>query len=141
MAINSYATENPNFIKEAVKTFGSSTIMINIEAKQINDKNGKFINFMEEKTGLDLKYWLEKVQDYDCGEIILTSVDKEGLQNGMDFEMLESIINKINRPLIFSGGFAKLSEIKKLKEYPCLSLSIASVLHYNELTVKQIKNA
>ena len=55
--------------------------------------------------------------------------------------MLESIINKINRPLIFSGGFAKLSEIKKLKEYPCLSLSIASVLHYNELTVKQIKNA
>ena len=66
----------------------------------------------EKKTGLDLKYWLEKVQDYDCGEIILTSVDKEGLQNGMDFEMLESIINKINRPLIFSGGFAKLSEIK-----------------------------
>ena len=62
MAINSYATENPNFIKEAVKTFGSSTIMINIEAKQINDKNGKFINFMEEKTGLDLKYWLEKVR-------------------------------------------------------------------------------
>ena len=142
MAINSYATENPNFIKEAVKTFGSSTIMINIEAKQINDKKWEVYKFYgREKTGLDLKYWLEKVQDYDCGEIILTSVDKEGLQNGMDFEMLESIINKINRPLIFSGGFAKLSEIKKLKEYPCLSLSIASVLHYNELTVKQIKNA
>ena len=105
VAINSYATENPNFIKEAVKTFGSSTIMINIEAKQINDKKWEVYKFYgREKTGLDLKYWLEKVQDYDCGEIILTSVDKEGLQNGMDFEMLESIINKINRPLIFSGG-------------------------------------
>ncbi len=142
VAINSYATENPNFIKEAVKTFGSSTILINIEAKQINKKKWEVYKFYgREKTGLDLNYWVEKVQEYDCGEIILTSVDKEGLQSGMDFEMLENVINKINRPLIFSGGFAKLTEIENIKKYPCLSLSIASTLHYNDLTVDQIKNA
>ena len=142
VAINSYATENPLFIKEAVNIFGSSTILINIEAKQINEKKWEVYKFYgREKTGLDLNYWIEKVQDYNCGEIILTSVDKEGLQNGLDFVMLENIIDKINRPLIFSGGFAKIDEIKKLKKYPCLSLSTASALHYNDLTVGQIKNA
>lgn len=142
VAINSFATENPKFIKEAVKTFGSSTILINIEAKQVNEKKWEVYKFYgREKTGLDLNYWIEKVQEFECGEIILTSVDKEGLQSGMDYEMLENIINKIERPLIFSGGFSKISELQKLKQYPCLSLSIASTLHYNNLTIEQIKNA
>ena len=88
VAINSYATENPKFIKDAVNTFGSSTILINIEAKKSSEKKWEVYKFYgREKTGLDLNYWIEKVQEYDCGEIILTSVDKEGLQEGMDFEM------------------------------------------------------
>ena len=142
VAINSYATENPKFIKDAVNTFGSSTILINIEAKKSSEKKWEVYKFYgREKTGLDLNYWIEKVQEYDCGEIILTSVDKEGLQEGMDFEMLENLKNKIKRPLIFSGGFSNLKELEKLKKYSYLSLSIASTLHYNNLTIDKIKNA
>ena len=142
VAINSYATENPKFIKDAVNTFGSSTILINIEAKKSSEKKWEVYKFYgREKTGLDLNYWIEKVQEYDCGEIILTSVDKEGLQEGMDFEMLENLKNKIKRPLIFSGGFSNLKELEKLKKYSYLSLSIASTLHYNNLTIDEIKNA
>ena len=141
VAINSHAIENPQFIKQAVENFGSSTILVNIEAKKINNVWEIYKFYGREKTGIKLLEWLDTVQEMDCGEIILTSIDKEGLQTGMDFELLDYINNKINRPLIFSGGFNNLDELKKIKKHPFISISIASVLHYQTLKVQDIKNA
>ena len=141
VAINSHAIENPQFIKKAVENFGSSTILVNIEAKKINNDWEIYKFYGREKTGIKLLEWLDTVQEMDCGEIILTSIDKEGLQTGMDFELLDYINNKINRPLIFSGGFNNLDELKKIKKHPFISISIASVLHYQTLKVQDIKNA
>ncbi len=141
VAINSHAIENPQFIKQAVENFGSSTILVNIEAKKINNVWEIYKFYGREKTGIKLLEWLHTVQEMDCGEIILTSIDKEGLQTGMDFELLDYINDKINRPLIFSGGFNNLDELKKIKKHPFISISIASVLHYQTLRVQDIKNA
>ena len=141
VAINSHAIENPQFIKQAVENFGSSTILVNIEAKKINNDWEIYKFYGREKTGIKLLEWLDTVQEMDCGEIILTSIDKEGLQTGMDFELLDYINNKINRPLIFSVGFNNLDELQKIKKYPFISISIASVLHYQTLKVQDIKNA
>ena len=141
VAINSHAIENPQFIKQAVENFGSSTILVNIEAKKINNDWEIYKFYGREKTGIKLLEWLDTVQEMDCGEIILTSIDKEGLQTGMDFELLDYINDKINRPLIFSGGFNNLDELKKIKKNPFISISIASVLHYQTLKVQDIKNA
>tara|TARA_B100000941_G_C28437778_1_gene517952 strand:+ start:110 stop:823 length:714 start_codon:yes stop_codon:yes gene_type:complete len=141
VAINSHAIENPQFIKQAVENFGSSTILVNIEAKKINNDWEIYKFYGREKTGIKLLEWLHTVQEMDCGEIILTSIDKEGLQTGMDFELLDYINDKINRPLIFSGGFNNLDELKKIKKHPFISISIASVLHYQTLRVQDIKNA
>ena len=141
VAINSHAIENPQFIKQAVENFGSSTILVNIEAKKINNVWEIYKFYGREKTGIKLLEWLDTVQEMDCGEIILTSIDKEGLQTGMDFELLDYINDKINRPLIFSGGFNNLDELKKIKKHPFISISIASVLHYQTLKVQDIKNA
>ena len=141
VAINSHAIENPQFIKKAVENFGSSTILVNIEAKKINNDWEIYKFYGREKTGIKLLEWLDTVQEMDCGEIILTSIDKEGLQTGMDFELLDYINDKINRPLIFSGGFNNLDELKKIKKHPFISISIASVLHYQTLKVQDIKNA
>ena len=141
VAINSHAIENPQFIKQAVENFGSSTILVNIEAKKINNDWEIYKFYGREKTGIKLLEWLDTVQEMDCGEIILTSIDKEGLQTGMDFELLDYINDKINRPLIFSGGFNNLDELQKIKKYPFISISIASVLHYQTLKVQDIKNA
>ena len=141
VAINSHAIENPQFIKQAVENFGSSTILVNIEAKKINNDWEIYKFYGREKTGIKLLEWLHTVQEMDCGEIILTSIDKEGLQTGMDFELLDYINDKINRPLIFSGGFNNLDELKKIKKHPFISISIASVLHYQTLKVQDIKNA
>ena len=141
VAINSHAIENPQFIKQAVENFGSSTILVNIEAKKINNVWEIYKFYGREKTGIKLLEWLDTVQEMDCGEIILTSIDKEGLQTGMDFELLDYINDKINRPLIFSGGFNNLDELKKIKKHPFISIAIASVLHYQTLKVQDIKNA
>ena len=141
VAINSHAIENPQFIKQAVENFGSSTILVNIEAKKINNDWEIYKFYGREKTGIKLLEWLHTVQEMDCGEIILTSIDKEGLQTGMDFELLDYINDKINRPLIFSGGFNNLDELKKIKKHPFISISIASVLHYQTLKIQDIKNA
>lgn len=140
IAINSYATENPNFISEASKKFGSSTIVSYIEAKKNNSSWEVYKYFGREKTGLDIIYWIKKVQDLGCGEILLTSIDYEGLEKGLDYNLLDKIVKILNVPLIFSGGFSGIEDIKKIKKnYKNISLSMSSVLHYNKLKLKDLK--
>ena len=96
VAINSYATENPNFIKEAVKNFGSSTITVYVEAKNVGEgKWEAYKNSGRDKTGLEIIDWIQKVQDYNCGELLITSIDYEGLQEGFDLELLNKLL-KVN---------------------------------------------
>jgi cyclase len=141
VAINSYATENPNFIFEASKNFGSSTIISYIEAKKKNHSKWEaYKYFGREKTGLDIIDWIKKVQDLGCGEILLTSVDHEGLEKGLDYNLLDNIVKILNVPLIFSGGFSGIDDIKKIeKNYKNVSLSISSVLHYDKIKLKDLR--
>ena len=140
VAINSYATENPNFISEASKNFGSSTIVSYIEAKRNVSSWEVYKYFGREKTGLDIIYWIKKVQDLGCGEILLTSIDYEGLEKGMDYNLLDKIVKILNVPLIFSGGFSGPQDIKKIKKnYKNVSLSMSSVLHYKKIKLKDLR--
>ena len=141
IAINTYATENHNFIKECVKEFGSSTITVYIEAKKIDHKKWEvYKNYGRDKTNIELKYWINKVQDQDCGEILLTSIDHEGMQNGFDIELLDEMYKLIKKPLIFSGGCGKLEDINKIKNnYQNVSVSIASAFHYEKIKLNEIK--
>ena len=142
VAINSYATENPNFIREAVKKFGSSTITVYIEAKNIGDgKWEAYKNSGRDKTGLEIVDWIQRVQDYNCGELILTSIDYEGLQKGFDLELLNKIYQYVNVPLIFNGGCGKIEDIVEIKKkYENVSFSIASAFHYKKISIKKLKN-
>tara|TARA_B100001057_G_C22861871_1_gene954858 strand:+ start:2452 stop:3186 length:735 start_codon:yes stop_codon:yes gene_type:complete len=142
VAINSYATENPNFIKEAVKNFGSSTITIYIEAKNIGHKKWEaFKNSGRDKTGLEILDWIKKVQDYNCGELLITSVDFEGLQKGFDIDLLEKIYPYISVPLIFNGGCGKIKDIIDVKKkYENISFSVASAFHYKKVSIRDLKN-
>ena len=117
VAINSYATENPNFIKEAVKNFGSSTITVYVEAKNVGEgKWEAYKNSGRDKTGLEIIDWIQKVQDYNCGELLITSIDYEGLQEGFDLELLNKIYSHVNVPLIFNGGCGKIEDILEIKK-------------------------
>ncbi len=142
--INSAAVNNPNFLKEAVSIFGSSTIVVSIETRK-NKKNfwEVFIHNGREETGINLKDWLKKIQKYNCGEILITSIDKEGTKNGFDLELLEFIKKeKITTPLIFCGGCGSIEHVKKIKEVlKSEAIAVSSILHYNLSTIKQIKKA
>lgn len=141
VALNSYATENPEFIKKAVYEFGSSTITINIEAKNITSSKWEVYKYYgREKTNIDLIDWIKKIQDYGCGEILLTSIDYEGMENGFDLELLELSYKHINTPLIISGGFGKIEDSDYIKKnFKNVSIAIASAFHYNKIIPKQLK--
>jgi cyclase len=141
VAINTYATENPKFIKEAVLTFGASTIMINIEAKKVRENNWEvYKNYGREKTGLELLDWIRQVQDLGCGEILVTSIDFEGLQNGFDINLIKKIKKHVKVPLIISGGCGSKDHIDTIKKtFKNISISAASALHYNKFKIQELK--
>ena len=140
--INSAAVKNPNFIKEAVSVFGSSTIVVSIETRK-NKKNiwEVYIHNGREETGVNLKDWLKTIQSYKCGEILITSIDKEGTKTGFDLELIDFIKKeKITTPLIFCGGCGSLDHIKKIKELLKFeAIAISSILHYNLSNIEKIK--
>ena len=140
VALNSHVTENPNFIKEAVKNFGSSTITIYIEAKKIDNKKWEiYKNYGRERTNIDLIYWIEKVQEFECGEILLTSIDYEGLMAGLDLDLINHVYNKINVPFIYSGGVGNKNHLINLKKnYNNFSIAISSALHYGKIDIKDL---
>ena len=142
VAINSYATENPNFISEAVTHFGSSTIVSYIEAKKNLNGYEVYKYYGREPTGIDLIEWVKIVQDHNCGEIILTSIDNDGIKKGFDFEMIEKVYKSIFVPIVVSGGCGKLEHINDLiKIYPKINIALASCLHYNLINISDIKKS
>lgn len=141
VAINSKALEMPKFLNEAILNFGESTIVVNIEAKKINDNKWEPYKFCgREKTNLDIKDWINTIQNQGCGEIILTSIDKEGTETGFDIDLIENVYEKIHKPLIISGGCGRLEDITEVKKkFNNLSIALASVLHYKILKIEDIK--
>ena len=142
VSINSQALLEPNFLREATQNFGESTIVVSIEAKKIAPDIWEPYKFCgRERTNINLNDWIKTVQDFGCGEILLTSIDKEGTEAGFDLSLLNSIYNEITKPLIISGGCGKLEDIQYvLENYKDTSVALASVLHYEILNLKKIKS-
>ena len=140
VAINSKALENPHFLSEATLNFGESTIVVNIEAKKIGNNHWEPYKFCgREKTGLNVKNWINTIQKIGCGEILLTSIDKEGTETGFDLDLIRYVYQDIKKPLIISGGCGGLEDIKKVKKlFKNASVAIASVLHYKTLKISEI---
>ncbi len=141
IALNTYATENPEIIERAVNLFGSSTIMMNIDAKKIHTTNWEvYKNYGREKTGLEVKNWIKSIQKLGCGEILLTSIDNEGLEKGYDIPLLEHIYSEVKVPLIMSGGCGSKNDVDNIKtKFPNVSVSMASILHYNKFKIKELR--
>ena len=144
VAINSAAVKDPKFIKQAVSFFGSSTIVVSIETRK-NRKNiwEVYTHNGRDVTGINLKDWLKKIQQFKCGEILVTSIDNEGTKKGFDIDLLSFLEKeKIQTPLIFCGGCGSIEHIKKIKKILKKdAIAISSILHYNLSTIKEIKKA
>lgn len=133
VALNTAAVKNPALIEEAALRFGSSTIVISIEA--IRQSNGQYLAYTEngrEHTGLDVREWALRAQKLGAGEILLTSVDREGTGSGLDLGLVQMVAQELDIPVIASGGAGTSQHV--LEAFRCTEVSaiaLASLIHYD----------
>jgi len=140
IAINSQVVKNPNFLKELKNIYGSQAIVVSMETKKINNHYEVYITNGRDRTNINLSDWIKKCQDFGAGEILLTSIDKEGTGKGLDLELLKLIQNIVEIPIIFSGGIGNMKHIVEALKFKNLdALAIAKVLHYDQLNINEIK--
>lgn len=132
ISLNSAAIKNPKLIKDAVKIFGSSNIVVAIEA--IRQNNGEYLAYIDngrEFTGVEVINWAKKVEELGAGEIIITSVDREGTGVGFDIDLIKSVCNAVSIPVIAHGGASTYDHIADAFELGSAdAVAIASVIHY-----------
>lgn len=148
VTINTSAIKNPDLIKEGAKHFGSQCIVIAIDAKNRSSElaarsSGKwevYIKGGRENTGLNAIEWAKKAVSLGAGEILLTSMDADGTKAGYDIELTKRIVESVNVPVIASGGVGEIKHITDVfKKTNCDAALLASILHYKNITIKQIK--
>ncbi len=139
VAINTAAIKNPNFIAEASKEIGSQSIVVSIEAKRQSNYWEAYFDNGRERSGLNVIDWAQKCQKLGAGELLITSVDNEGLEKGMDECLIKELRNKISIPIIFSGGVGSFEDILNISNYTD-GVAIASILHYNKTNVAELKS-
>ena len=133
VSLNTAAINNPDVIKKASKKFGSSTIVVSIEA--IKQPNGKYLAYTDngrEYSGVEVMSWAKKVEELGAGEIVLTSVDHEGTGFGFDIDLVKLVSNTVSIPVIAHGGAGKIEDIKDvILNGNADAVAIASMFHYN----------
>lgn len=136
VSLNTAAIKNPNLIKEASLKFGSSTIVVAIEAiKQTNGEYFAYIDNGREETGLNALSWAKKVEELGAGEIVITSVDRDGTGLGYDIDLIKLISGTVNIPVIAHGGPGKAEDVPTaITEGGAHAVAVASVIHYDYIT-------
>lgn len=142
VSINSAAINNPDLITDGARRFGSQAIVVAIDAK--SNRNGGFEVYIKggrENTGLDVIEWAKKAQFMGAGEILLTSMDKDGTKTGYDVELCSLVSSAVTIPVIASGGVGKLEDFYNGfnlgKVDACLA---ASIFHFREYSIVEVKN-
>lgn len=146
VAINTAAIKTPELLREASREFGSSTIVVAIEA--IKQDDGKYCSFIDngrEYTGLEVEEWAKRVEDLGCGEIIITSVDRDGTGKGFDTDLAKLVSECVTIPVIIHGGAGNKNDVLSIfKSGDINSISIASLIHYdfirnNKFAINELK--
>jgi imidazole glycerol-phosphate synthase subunit HisF len=140
VSINTAAIKTPGLIKEAAEKFGSSTIVIAIEViKQGADSYFAFTDNGREFTGIEVVEWAKSVEDFGAGEILLTSVDRDGTGLGFDLDLISKVAGAVSIPVIAHGGAGKIEHIAQVLEANIVdAFAISSLLHYQ--TIKSLKS-
>ncbi|HKA34543.1 MAG TPA: imidazole glycerol phosphate synthase subunit HisF [Candidatus Binatia bacterium] len=140
VSINTGAVARPEFVREAAETFGSQCIVVAIDAKRSNGGWEVFTHGGRKPTGIDACQWTEKMAGYGAGEILLTSMDRDGTKNGYDIELTRAVSERVPIPVIASGGVGNLEHIfEGLTAGKASAALAASIFHYREYTIAECK--
>ncbi len=147
VAINSAAIFNPAFVQEACDTFGSQCIVVAIDAKKVSTEGEPnrweiFTHGGRKETGIDAIEWAQKMESLGAGEILLTSMDRDGTKSGFDLKLTRAISDAINIPVIASGGVGELDHLcQGITEGHAEAVLAASIFHFGQHTVQEAKEA
>ena len=141
VSINSAAVNDIGFIKEASKRFGSQCMVVAVDAKKVSENKWEiFTHGGRKKTGIDVIDFALQAEANGAGEILLTSMDKDGTKTGYDVELLKRVTNKISIPVIASGGVGNLEHLYEgIKKGGASAVLAASIFHYGEYTIQKAK--
>jgi cyclase len=143
VSINTAAVFEPEFVKKAADKFGSQCIVVAIDAKQVeSDRWEIFTHGGRKPTGLDAVEWARRMVAYGAGEILLTSMDRDGTRDGFDLDLTRSVADAVTVPVIASGGVGNLQHlVDGVIEGHAEAVLAASIFHFGQFTISQAKEA
>ena len=141
VSVNTGAFKNPELIKKCAKTFGSQCVVLSLDAKIVKENQWNvFINGGRTDTGVSAVSWAKRAVKLGAGEILLTSIDTDGTKKGFNVELTKAVSKVVNVPVIASGGAGKLDDFFRIfSEGKADAALAASLFHFKELTIKQVK--
>ncbi|MBQ2896839.1 MAG: imidazole glycerol phosphate synthase subunit HisF [Clostridia bacterium] len=141
VSVNSGAIKNPDLIYEAAKLYGNQCVVISADVKRVDGVFRVFAKGGRENTGMEAIEWIKRCVDNGAGEVVLNSIDTDGVKQGFDLPMLEAVLNAVNVPVIASGGAGSISDFVKLfKTLPSVDAGLAaSIFHFGEIKIADLK--
>ena len=141
VSVNSGAIKNPNLIGEAAKKYGNQCVVISADIKRVNGTFHVFAKGGREDTGMEAISWIARCVSEGAGEVVVNSMDTDGVKNGFDLPLLDAVCKAVDVPVIASGGAGKTAHfIDLFKKVPSVDAGLAaSVFHYGEIVIKDLK--
>lgn len=143
VSVNSGAIKHPEIIPEAARKYGSQCVVLSVDAKRVSGSFHVFLNGGRIDTGMDALEWIRDGVEHGAGEVVLNSIDTDGVREGFDIEMLKAVNSLVSVPVIASGGAGSIQDfIDLFHEIPDLSAGLAaSIFHYGDVKIEDLKQA
>ena len=142
VSVNSGAIKNPSLISQSAKLYGNQCVVISVDVKRVNGVFHVFAKGGREDTGIEAIDWIKRCVDSGAGEVVVNSIDTDGVKKGFDLPLLKQVVNAVNVPVIASGGAGGINDfITLFKEVPTVDAGLAaSIFHFGEVDIKDLKN-
>lgn len=140
VSVNSGAIRNPDLIKEAARLYGNQCVVISADIKRVDGEFRVFAKGGREDTGMEAISWIKRCVDNGAGEVVVNSIDTDGVKKGFDLEMLKAVVEAVNVPVIASGGAGSMKDFKDAFELGKVDAALAaSVFHFGEIKIPELK--
>lgn len=141
VSVNSGAIRNPQLIKEAAQRYGNQCVVISADVKRVDGEFRVFARGGRDDTGMEAISWIKKCVDLGAGEVVVNSIDTDGVKGGFDIEMLKAVCDAVDVPVIASGGAGSSDDFVQLfRQIPDIDAGLAaSIFHFGEVTIKELK--